>query len=197
MIGIEAHRDAKTAPCRVRLANAQHAFTMPNTSKPIGELSESDKARFFAKINKDGPTMPNMESECWEWKGVRNPKGYGIARAAGGARLAHRVAYQIESGPIPEGLHCLHKCDNSGCVNPAHLWLGTNAQNHADKERKGRGHQAFGEAAGKAKLTERNVMEMRVRFSLGETCNSLAKKFGVLWGTANRAITGSTWKHIQ
>jgi len=75
---------------------------------------------------------------CWEWIGSKNPKGYGCFRVRGTLKPAHRVAYDLFVGIIPEGLRVLHKCDNRACVNPKHLWLGTNQDNTNDMISKGR-----------------------------------------------------------
>lgn len=77
--------------------------------------------------------------DCWGWAASTAPKGYGCLGLGGGrVGRAHRVSYELHYGPIPDGLHVLHTCDNPGCVNPAHLRLGTNADNVADRQAKGR-----------------------------------------------------------
>lgn len=86
---------------------------------------------------------------CWLWTGNRAVGGYGVILPGGGTRglaLAHRVSWEIHFGPIPDGMHVLHKCDNPPCVNPAHLFLGTQRDNNTDKVRKGR--QAKAETSG-------------------------------------------------
>ncbi len=72
--------------------------------------------------------------ECWAWAGGHNNMGYGMHKR----RLTHRVAYEREHGPIPAGMMVCHTCDEPGCINPAHLWLGTNADNQRDASEKGR-----------------------------------------------------------
>ena len=78
---------------------------------------------------------------CWVWGGYRNRGGYGFTRVGGrGApgKLAHRLSWELHRGPIPNGLHVLHRCDNPSCVRPDHLFLGTNQENIADRIAKGR-----------------------------------------------------------
>jgi hypothetical protein len=77
---------------------------------------------------------------CWEWDAMRDRKGYGILMSGPKRLRAHRISYEIHFGPIPDGLFILHRCDNPPCVNPAHLFLGTLADNNRDKTAKGRHH---------------------------------------------------------
>lgn len=92
--------------------------------------------RFWSHVDKSG--------ECWEWTAARQPSGYGKmvvgSRLDGSRRFppSHRLAWELTHGPIPQGLHVLHHCDNPPCCNPAHRFLGTDADNAADKVAKGR-----------------------------------------------------------
>ena len=81
-----------------------------------------------------------VSEACWEWIGAKQKvNGYGVIRINKKNELAHRLSYTMNLGPIPEGLWVLHKCDNRGCVNPNHLFLGTRSDNVNDMYKKGRG----------------------------------------------------------
>ena len=80
----------------------------------------------------------HIQDGCWEWQGYRNPLGYGRMRKDGKKHLAHRISYTLFVGEIPEGKMLCHKCDNPSCVNPDHLFVGTNQDNVSDCIAKGR-----------------------------------------------------------
>jgi len=92
--------------------------------------------RFWNKISKT--------ETCWNWVANKTNTGYGLLRPGGQApkKLAHRISWEIHRGPIPEGLHVLHRCDNPACVNPDHLFLGDMRANMKDMYAKGRGWMA-------------------------------------------------------
>lgn len=133
---------------------------------------------------------------CWNWEGAINSRGYGSLSIDGEFEQAHRASYRLFVGAIPSGMCVLHACDNPKCVNPRHLFLGTNQDNVNDKIAKGRLRVALGERQWKAKLTEENVLEIRERTKIGEKASYLAKVFGVHHSTINAIVAGVTWKHV-
>lgn len=100
-------------------------------------------------------SMPVPECGCWIWLGARRAKRYGQLRFNQKHLAAHRAAWVVYRGEIPEGLHVLHKCDTPLCINPDHLFLGTHLDNMEDKETKGRGNHAAGERNGRHTKPER------------------------------------------
>ena len=110
-------------------------------------------------------------------------------------RLAHRVAWELFRGPIPDGLFVLHKCDTPACVAVHHLFLGTQLDNIQDRETKRRGNQARGEQHGFAKLTEQKVKQIR-KNAKTRSSRQLAKKYGVGHNTILCVIKRRTWKHV-
>jgi len=107
------------------------------------KLTPAQEARFWAKVNKAGPTMPGMASACWVWTAGKNNHGYGQLRLWNKPFYAHRVAWTLANGSIPrgDGYHgtcVLHRCDNPACCRVDHLFRGTHTDNMRDKTVKGR-----------------------------------------------------------
>lgn len=120
---------------------------------------------------------------CWEWLLGKGSAGYGTIAFEGKHYYAHRVAFGLFKGPIPEGMCVCHTCDNRGCCNPEHLWPGTKGDNHIDMLKKGRGNAPRGSAHWNSKLSDAQIDEIfktreanKGRFWGGK---QLAKKFGV------------------
>ena len=189
--------------------------SLPRAPKEIN-LSDKGITRFWAKVNKEGPIMPRMDSPCWVWTAAKIA-GYGCLRHDEVTHKAHRIAWTLAHGSIPHtdayhGICVCHRCDNRACVNPAHLFLGTSGDNNRDKALKGRGNQPRGnahgarlhpesrprgEAHGRAKLTTTQVVEIRARYAAGgATLKQLGALFGVSLGVIEKIINRKTWKHI-
>lgn len=145
---------------------------------------------FWKKVDKSG--------DCWEWTGSGNGNGYGKYNLKGKMFQAHRLAYILEKGPIPEGegYHgtcVLHSCDNRLCVNPKHLSLGTQKENIEDSVNKGRHFNPSGERHGRAKLSWAKVAEIKELFG-SMTQNKIAEMYGVHQSIVSGIKLGRIWR---
>lgn len=131
---------------------------------------------------------------CWEWNGARTSAGYGMKRINKKNYYTHRLAYSWANDGIPEDMCVLHKCDNPPCCNPDHLFLGTDADNMADKVAKGR--QIRGDQVDRAVLTSGDVRVFRELLDEGLDKKYLCEFFNVKRQTLNDIIFGRTWTHI-
>lgn len=142
--------------------------------------------KFWEKVDK------KSESECWVWLGAITDDGYGSFWS----KLSHRVAWELTYGPIPKGKYICHHCDNPSCVNPSHLFLGTQLDNMQDMVYKGRSYDHSGENNPKVKLSELDVLEIRRLSSLGVSAYKLSKMFLVSATNIHAIIKRQTWKQI-
>ncbi len=150
------------------------------------KLTPRQVSRFWNHISKT--------PDCWIWNGCRDKDGYGVFSANGVPYRAHRIAWMLVNGSVPDGLILRHSCDNPSCCNPAHLSIGTHADNVADKLSRNRG--AKGESINTAKLTEADVLKIREVFATGVSCFVLADMYGVLPCNIYRIASGKYWRHV-
>jgi hypothetical protein len=136
-------------------------------------------------------SMPVPFSGCHIWLGHTNKKGYGRLSLNRRLVLTHRLAWETYRGPIPSGLMVLHECDIPCCINPNHLFLGTNDDNVADRVKKGRGQNLTGESNPNAKLSSADVAVI-----LASSLNGaqLAHQYGVSRTCINLMRQGKTWQ---
>lgn len=133
---------------------------------------------------------------CWIWQRGRFPTGYGAIWNDGKMHLVHRVVAALVYGPCPEGQEVMHSCDVRSCINPDHLSYGTSLENKAHMWAVGRGVRTFGEANGKSKFSDAQVIELRRRWEAGESQRSLARAFGMSPGNVKAIVHRVTWRHI-
>jgi hypothetical protein len=142
----------------------------------------------------------NAQSGCWEWQKTKNKYGYGTMTINGRGRLVHRTAYFITNGCIPNGKQVLHNCDNPCCCNPSHLHLGNRNDNMRECYERGRSNikpvHLFGERNGSAKLTTRDVLNIRNMVSCGERQRSIADKFNISQAQVSNIVGGKEWQHV-
>lgn len=164
------------------------------TADELLNMSSMVKEEIKTRIMSRCVTEP--ESGCWVWT-AEVFKSNGRARLSLGnnAHVAYRLSYVLFKGGT-EGLCVLHSCDNVLCVNPEHLWLGTNADNTADMFAKGRNPRQDGSHNPMAKLNEERVAKIKVRLRKGDRQNRIAMDEGVSKGTINLIATGKTWRHV-
>ncbi len=147
------------------------------------------------------------EDGCKVWTGARYRDGYGqvhLQSKPHKCAKAHRVAWQLANGPIPDGLHVLHRCDNPPCINPEHLFLGTQQDNNRDRDAKGR--VASGSRSGARrhpaafrrprKLTDGDVVAMRQRYAEGERLADLSRAYGVAISHVFNVVNRKVWRHV-
>ena len=147
----------------------------------MGKRNVTPEQRFWAKVDKSG--------DCWEWIGYK-AGDYGVMYIDGKAIGAHRMSYQLHSGEIPNGYFICHKCDNPGCVNPDHLFAGTQADNMRDKAEKGRAARHLGPKHPMSKLTKEQCLEIR---QSSERKKVLCERYGVSRETIRVVQRGQHW----
>jgi hypothetical protein len=156
--------------------------------------------RFWDKVEKG--------QSCWIWTGAHHPYGYGVIWNTGHTQRlrAHRVAWELTNGEIPQGKHVLHTCDRPACVNPAHLYIGTPSDNSRDMVERKRG--PLGERNGNALLTASQVLDIRKHFpcrpgktgprdpSVKAIAKMLCKKHKISRQHLSRIAYRERWKHL-
>lgn len=173
------------------------------TTNEIPILTDADKERFWENVRKQ------MDG-CWEWVGSKRGNGYGRFYVNGQSYGAHRVSFTITNGPIPSGMFALHHCDVRNCVNPHHLFLGTQTDNVKDMVQKHRqpkgethgsrtspGRLPRGERHHKAKVTERDVRDIRKEYGKGVSQRRLGREYGLAHCSIGSIVRGEFWKHVR
>lgn len=172
--------------------------------------------RFWERVKRDGPVPSHCPElgRCWEWTGSLATAGYGsigLGGRSGRTIGAHVASYRLNVGNVPPGLCVLHRCDYRPCVNPAHLFVGSKADNNADMRSKGRDAHGSthgtktrpdrvprGERHGVAKLTAESVAAIRDRYATGGvTMMTLAEDYGVKRPSISLVLSRKRWGHVK
>jgi len=139
----------------------------------------------------------NKTNYCWQWTGPTDGRYGTIGFRGNRSAKAHRVSYVINIGEIPDGCHVCHKCDNTLCVNPDHLFIGNHTTNMRDMMSKGRGNKPFGIKCGASKLSDNEVIEIRNKYQTGlYSQRKLSKTFKVSQSTIWNVVNNRQWRHI-
>lgn len=187
----------ETKPGKVRQGRKYCSLACYHAAVPAMRRIEADKIgeRFWKMVAKTGDA-----TECWLWKGRPSVWGYGRMMINGRRTVAHRIAWELTNGPIPDGLLACHNCpggDNPLCCNPSHLFLGTSADNSHDMAAKGRAARRPGEGTATAKLTDADVLAIRARYRFRKvTQRDLAAAYGVSVVCIDRVLNRRSWRHI-
>ena len=150
-------------------------------------MTQQDIDRYWNKVN-----IADKDS-CWEWNAGRFVTGYGAFGFHGKPNYAHRISMVLSGRPIPDGMHVLHKCDNRGCVNPDHLFLGSLRDNMADMYHKRR--HARGDTSGRRKLCSTEVTEIRELYKTGRySFQDIATQYGITRSLVGFIKDRKIWK---
>lgn len=146
---------------------------------------------FWSKVDKSGA--------CWVWTGCRDRHGYGQFKPPAPVKKligAHRMSWMIANSEVPAGLHVCHRCDNRACVNPAHLFVGTNADNVRDRQQKGRTKSVRGEEHPGAKIGAVEVVAIREMVKQGAPQSEVSARFGIGNTQVGRIARRAEWRHV-
>ena len=149
---------------------------------------------FWDRVNSQ---IKEDEFGCLEFTGCKDDCGYGRINRDGKLVRLHRAVWERDHGPIPAGMVVMHSCDNPCCLEPEHLFLGTQAENIADMDRKGRRKTPIGSQHSSAKLNESLIPKIRKRLVSGETCAAIGRDYKVTEETIRAIKKGRIWTHVQ
>lgn len=179
------------------MAAAGHRWTSKDVMKAVRRSAEVRRAKSIATFEERFWAKALVGDGCWDWAGSLMPNGYGQMSVIPWPKkeYAHRIAFTLTNGLVPEGMDVCHSCDNRRCVRPSHLWLGTRADNLQDMVRKGR--STMGARNSQAKLRTKDVLAILAASAAGESKHQLAASFGVAPGHITQILSGRRWGHVK
>lgn len=154
----------------------------------VSVIRGDDKKRMINSVDID-------DSGCWNWIKSIN-MGYGVTSLRGKREQAHRASWMVFVGEIPNGMQINHKCHNKMCINPDHLYVGTQKENMRDMEDAGRAVRCVGGRNGNSKLSEMDVLEVKKMIMDGKKNDEISLKFSVSRSTIQFIRIGKTWGHV-
>ena len=172
---------------RQRQADRQEAARLVVALREARRWANKPILRFWEAVAVSRPAT----DECWEWTKARTPSGYGHLVWGNKFTYAHRLAWELTHGPIPDGMCICHHCDNPPCCNPAHLFLGTYQDNTLDSVAKGR----WGGRSKLRKLTMEQALEIRRRWADGTASQAaMGREYGLSTGAIFALVHNKTYK---
>lgn len=184
----------------MNLSHDESAICLPESvpaCEPELVLTPEESERLWSKVDKFTAASAGA-MDCWLWLGGCEWDNYGIFWLRRKTCRASRIVYQITKGRIPEGHQVCHTCDNPPCVNPAHLFTGTQKVNSMDMVRKGRAFHAHGTLHGMAKLNEDDIFKIRELLAIGRFPHrEIAERFGVCTSQISHINRGKAWFNLK
>lgn len=174
--------------CRMNRSESGKRVSSIGAKATALRFARTPESVFWAKVKRAGAR------ECWFWQGARNTKGYGAMNFRCKTWSAHRLAWALTNGAAPSTQHVCHRCDNPSCVNPAHLFLGTNTENVGDRDSKNR--QARGVKIWSTKLNGKAATKIRRLLAAGRSISDAASEFNVNRKTIRQIRDRKTWRYV-
>ncbi len=160
-------------------------------ARKIDVVTENAEVIFWQKV-----AVSSDINVCWPWTRGKNQKGYGTSNLNGTSISSHRLAWYFTHKKHPKNLCVCHSCDNPACCNPNHLFLGTIAENNADKVKKGRAKGMKGSSHPMAKLSDSDVVDIFNLRKTGQKLKDIAKKYHVTEASVSYIARGRTWSNV-